>query len=342
MAGPVLRFRTWRRYGACCFFRGYLRRALAAFLLCWPANALAGQEPPAQGPPLRVEVNRVSVGVTVSDARGRFVHDLSRSDFQIFDDGREQGIADFLPVEEPAQVVLLIESGPAVLFFAKGHVLAADRMVASLAPDDRIAILTYSKDPQAVIDFTADKTEARAALRGINFVEGFGELNLFSSVRAVVGLLAGIPGKKTIVLLSTGVDSSPDVDWDSLVAKLETADVRIIAVSLSGDIRKPAKKRKLTAQEKAQRADLKAGFAEGDRSLRELSRATGGRVYFVKKERDFAAAYAEIADLLRHEYSIAFVPPALDGKVHQLRVAVKRNGVRVEHRPAYLAAPPLP
>jgi len=309
-------------------------------VLLFASTRLHGQEPPVQGPPLRVNVNRVSVGVTVSDAHGRFVHDLSRSDFQIFDNGVEQPIADFLSVEEPAQVLLLIEGGPSVLFFAKGHVLAADQMVASLASDDRVAIATYTKGPESVVDFTADKTEARIALRGINFAQGFGELNLFSSVAAAVGSLARIPGKKTIVLLSTGVDTSPDVNWDSLLPQLQTADVRIIAVSLSADIRKPAKKRKLTAKEKTDRAQLQAGFAEGDRSLRQLSQSTGGRVYFVQNEKEFARTYAEIADLLRHEYSLAFVPPALDGMIHELRVEVKRPAVQVEHRPAYLAAAP--
>src|SRR5262249_743159 len=157
-----------------------------------------------------------------------------------------------------------------------------------------------------------NKMEARQALREISFAQGFGELNLFSSVAKAVDLLAAIPGKKTIVLLSTGVDTSPDANWDSLLPKLQTADVRIIAVSLSGDTRPPAKKRKLTAKEKAERAQLQAGFAEGDRSLRQLSQATGGRVYFVQTPQDFAKTYAEIADLVRHEYSLAFVPPALD------------------------------
>lgn len=346
MKGPVLRSRKWRRDGAFGFLRGCGRRwhwgsvGCAAALLLFPADPLAGQEPPVQAPPLRVSVNRVSLGVTVSDGSGRFVHDLKRRDFRIFDDGREQAIADFLPTEEPAQVLLLIESGPAVLFFAKSHVLAAERMVASLAPDDRVAIATYSREPERVMDFTSDKAEARQALRGISFLAGFGELNLFASVAQAIGVLAGIPGKKTIVLLSTGVDTSPGVNWDSLLPQLQTADVRIVAVSLSGDIRKPLKKGKLTAAERVQRAELKAGFAEADRSLRELSQATGGRVYFVKKEQDFAKTYAEIADLLRHEYSVAFVPPALDGKIHELRVEVKRPGVQVEHRPAYLAAAP--
>jgi Ca-activated chloride channel homolog len=299
----------------------------------------AQDEPLQQGPPLKISVNRVSVGVTVSDSNGRFMPDFERSDFQIYDNGAEQPIADFLPVDEPAQVLLLIEGGPSVLFFAKSHVLAADQMVASLAPHDRVAIATYTKGPESVIDFTTDKTEARLALRAISFAQGFGELNLFASVAAAVDALGAYPGKKTIVLLSTGVDTSPDRDWNMLLRKLQIADTRIIAVSLSADIRKPAKKRGLSAEEKAKRKQLAAGFAEGDQSLRNLSQATGGRVYFVRNEKEFAKTYAEIADLLRHEYSLAFVPPMLDGKIHELRVEVNRRGALVEHRPAYLAAP---
>jgi Ca-activated chloride channel homolog len=338
----VLRSEKWTRCRVFCFWRRTRRatRLLAMGLagsLLPAAKPLCPQDVAVQGPVFRANVNRVNVGVTVSDEHGRFVHDLSRSDFRIFDNGIEQPVADFLSVDQPAQVLLLVEGGPSVLFFAKSHVLAADQMVASLAADDRVAIATYTKGPEGVIDFTTDKAEARMALRGISFAQGFGELNLFSSILASVDALARYPGKKAIVLLSTGVDTSPDVNWDALLEKLQTSDVGIIAVSLSADIRKPARKRKLTAKERADRAQLEAGFAEGDRSLSELGKATGGRVYFVSGEKEFAKTYAEIADRLRHEYSLAFVPPALDGQVHSLRVEVKRPRVQVEHRPAYLA-----
>ena len=305
--------------------------------LCCGGGLLAQDVPLSEGPPLKVAVNRVNVGVTVTDAEGRFMHDLKRDDFQVYDDGVQQSIMEFLPVEEPAQVLLLIEGGPSVLFFAKTHVLAADQMVASLAPDDRVAITVYTKSLEGVIDFTTDKAQAQAALNGINFALGFSELNLFASVSRAVDVLSTYTGKKTIVLLSTGVDTSPDVNWEALRFKLQTADVRIIAVSLSADIREPAKKRHLTAKERADRAQLQAGFAEGDRALSELGQSTGGRVYFVQGENGFAKAYAEIADLLRHEYNLFFAPPQLDGEIHKLRVEVNRPDAHVEHRPAYLA-----
>src|SRR5439155_10280918 len=130
------------------------------------------------------------------------------------------------------------------------HTRAADALLTSVATADQVAIATYSRALQMILDFTTDKTAARLALRSIDFHTGFGDLNLFSSISSAMDGLAPLAGKKTIVLLSTGVDTSPDVDWDSLLLKLQTSDVRIVGVSLSGDIRKPAKKRKLSAKEK--------------------------------------------------------------------------------------------
>ena len=111
----------------------------------------------------------------------------------------------------------------------------------------------------------------------------------------------------------------------------------ILAVSLSGDFRKPIKHKKLSTKEKQDRALLKQGFAAADQSLRELSLATGGRVYFPKNEREFERAYAEIAQLVRHEYSLAFTPPARDGQVHMIEVKVNGFARRVDFRQAYLA-----
>src|SRR5258708_33861313 len=131
--------------------------------------------------------------------------------------------------------------------------------------------------------------------------------------------LAPLPGKKAIVLLSTGIDTSPNIEWEPLLAKLETADVRIISVSLAGELRRPNKNRKLTADQKMARAELKKVFAEGDASLREVSSATGGRIFFARNAKEFGKAYAEIAELLRHEYSLAFAPTVFEGKVNGSR-----------------------
>jgi VWFA-related protein len=176
--------------------------------------------------------------VIVTDHSGRFVEGLRREDFRVYDNGIEQPLTGFAAVEEPAQVLFLIESGPAVLFLGKNHVRAADTLINNLSPNDRIAIASYSKDPELLLDFTPDKTMARLALQNLNFMAGFGQLKLSSSLASTIDWLAPFPGKKTVVVLSSGVDTSPPEKWQVIQQKLRTSDVRILAVSLAADFRK--------------------------------------------------------------------------------------------------------
>src|SRR5216683_3663195 len=222
--------------------------------------SLSAAQPQHPAPPIRVTVNRVNVGVTVTDSTGHFVSGLRREDFHVFDNGVEQPITDFLPIEEPAQLVLLIESGPAVYFFGQGHFRAADTLLTSISPADRVAVAAYSNAPQLILGFTPDKAAARFALQNLNFNLGFAELNLSASVAATLDWLAPLAGKKTIVLLSTGVDTSPPENWQIVQQKLQTSDVRILAVSLSGDFRKPLKGKKRSAQNRADRDFVNEGF----------------------------------------------------------------------------------
>jgi Ca-activated chloride channel homolog len=305
--------------------------ALVLFLLC------AGSPTQAQTPPIRVSVNRVNVGVTVTDSTGHFIEGLHREDFQLFDNDAEQPITDFLPIEEPAQLLLLIEAGPAVALFSSSHLRAADTLLTAIAPTDRVAIASYSQSPQLLLGFTPNKAQARATLQNLNFGNGFADLNLSASLAAAIDSLAPLPGKKSIVLLSTGVDTSSVQSWPLIQQKLNTSDVRILAVSLAGDFRKPAKRKKPSAQERNERTQVSEVLGEADKWLRELSHATGGRAYFPQDTKDFEHAYAEIAELIRHEYSLAFAPPTADGRLHSLKLKVKGSAYQVDHRQAYLA-----
>jgi Ca-activated chloride channel family protein len=337
-------------------------------LLLAAAPCSSAQQPSPQPPAsIRVEVNRVNVGVIVTDAQGKFVEGLRQEDFHVFDDGAEQPLTNFAAMNEPAQVVLLLESGPAVYLLEGIHVRAASSLLDGLAPGDRIAIVGYADRLLPVLDFTPDLRTAAAALAGLRFNLGFGELNLASSLVALYDSLASVPGKKTIVLLSTGVDTSPQPSWDALPARLLTGDVRILAVSLGGELRapppsnKPGKRNKQDKKnpppdsvppEKA--AAAAQGFAEADARLSAITAATGGRIFFPKSPRDYPAVYAQIAQLVRHEYSLGFAPPARDGQVHSLEVRIgppsatpdtpaaspapsPHPGYRIDHRRAYLA-----
>jgi len=322
------------------FFRRLQPGLLFPALLCGCSLAGAQENPQQPKQTIHVSVDRVNVGVIVTDHSGHFVEGLHREDFHVFDNGTEQPLTGFAAIEEPAQVLFLIESGPAVLFLGKNHLHSADSLLKSLAVNDRVAIASYSKEPELLLDFTPDKPAVRLALQNLNFTLGFGALNLTSSLASTIDWLESFRGKKTVVVLSTGVDTSPPERWQAIQQRLRTSDVRILAVSLSGDFRKYPRWRKLSPEERENRAFVKQGFAQADQALRQLSEASGGHVYLPKNEKEFDRSYSEIAQLVRHEYSIAFSPPTSNGQLHTIQVKVKRMWCRVDHRRAYLAPGP--
>jgi VWFA-related protein len=309
-----------------------------AVLILGLTLTVAAQEPPPASQPIRVDVARVNVGVIVTDAGGKFVEGLQRRDFRIQDNGTQQPITDFASIEEPAQVLLLIEAGPAVYLLEDTHLFVADTFLSGLSPGDRVAVARYANAPAALLDFTADKGAAQAALEQISFNLGFGDLNLAGSLNTVLGWLEKVPGKKSIVLISTGVDTSPQESITALQSKLRTGDVRILCISMSGPLRNGK------AGSKRQIQQTQQDFAGADANLRDLAAATGGRAYFPENGKAFQDAYRQIAELVRHEYSLAFAPPVADGATHTIQVRVtagensgKSSEYRVDYRQAYRA-----
>jgi Ca-activated chloride channel homolog len=326
--------------------------ALASFYFCIqaiPSRAQSQQSAPPPEGTIRVSVDRVNVGVIVTDAQGHFVEGLRREDFLVFDNLAQQPLTDFFTVEEPAQVLLLIEAGPAVYLLEGGHLQAAYALLNGLSSGDRVAVVKYADAPAAIMDFTADKLAAENALGELRFNLGYGSLNLSSSLSKVLDWLTKVKGKKTVVLLSTGVDTSPSNEWWVLLQQLKTSDVRILSVSLMGELNNPQPNRK-KKNPASNSPPASRQFEEADQLLKGIAEATGGRAYFPKSAKEFSAVYAEIAQLVRHEYSLAFVPAAHDGKIHSIEVRVSSLGranastvnYRVDHRQAYLAPPPDP
>jgi len=329
-----------------------VRRALIFSVVLFQTLSPSAQSQQQQSPPagaIRVRVDRVNVGVIVTDAKGRFLEGLHREDFVALDNGTPQPLTDFAAVEEPAQVLLLIEAGPAVYLLEGGHVQAAYSLLNGLSAGDRVAVVRYAEAPAAIVDFSPDKNAAAQALDGLSFTLGFGSLNLSSSVLTVLDWLTKVNGKKTIVLLSTGLDTSSPNERGALLRQLKTSDVRILAVSLGGELRSPQNnQKKKTSLDHPAPGSMQ--FDEADQLLNEIAEAAGGRAYFPRNAKEFSAVYAEIAQLVRHEYSLAFAPVLRDGKMHSIEVhisppvAANASGYvyHVDHRQAYLAPPPDP
>lgn len=331
--------------------RPFLRRSfycLAAAVCSFGFLSLRvrAQEPSAiPGQTIRLNVDRVNVGVIVADSRGKFVEGLQRENFQVLDNGAPQPISEFASVDTPGQVLLVVEAGPAVYLLQDAHLFVADSLLNNLSPEDRVAIARYTDSAALILNFTTDKRAAQAALDQIQFNLGYGDLNLSASLNTILDWLLPIPGKKTVVLVSTGVDTSPQSTMQSVLARLQTTDVQILAISMGGPLRngREGSKRQIQQAQKT--------LEQADAWLTTLSEATGGRAYFPENAKAFQETYKQIAEIVRHEYGLTFTPPVADGTIHSIDVKVdsgtnspkdKPTDYRVIHRKAYAAPKPAP
>lgn len=341
---------------------GLVARFLLLSLLaptCSPQNL---ENPPTPEVPSLYgpRVQAVLIETSVLDKHGDFVAGLPVASFRVCDDGVAQPILFFSKVEEPAKMLVLLETSPAVYLIHDEHLTAAYALVDSLAADDQVGLMTYNHTSQVVLPFTSEKGALLAALGQIQYALGPGDLDLSDSLSSALDRLRPASDKKVIVLITTGLDSSPPDHWDALVKKLHSEDAVIFSVALGGVLRgEPGKHRKKKKnasapdQSESEAADggkASAAFAKADEALRSLAKITGGRAYFPQSDKDFVPIYHEIAAALRHEYLLG-IAPAHDNQFHQLTVEVldtpsgpaargAKSRYRVFARAGYLAPGP--
>ncbi len=268
----------------------------------------------------------VKIDVSVLDRHADFVGGLAQTSFRVLDDGVEQPILFFAPIEAPAQVLVLLETSPAVYLIRIEHLTAAYALLEGLAPDDQVALVAYAQSPQALLAFTSDKTGFAAALGHVQYTMGMGDLNFFDSLSTVLDWMAPLRGKRAVVLLTTGLDSSPPQRWDALVEKLRAEDVVLFPVALGGSLRQASSKKKKAAKSAPKSAESAEpvnplSFAKADGALVALAKITGGRAYFPESPNEFVPIYRQIAAALRHQYVLG-IAPQHDGKFHSLTIQI--------------------
>lgn len=293
--------------------------ATLAAVVFMPLAATPQNEAPAQ---LSVQVDVVTVPVTVTDAHGEFVRGLQQQNFRLWVDGAERPIEYFAAEEEPAQVLVLVEAGPAVFLLRGEHLNAVAALIDGLGPTDRIAIASYSDAPRLLLDFTTDKRQAAATLGSLGYGLGIAQLNFYDSLASAVSWMGSSGTKRAIVVLTTGLDSSGEARWDRLAAKLQTSNVMILPVALGEELRGPPTHPQKQSTATQQSSDTAGNFAEWDRALEGIAEEAGGHAFFPRSAKDFAEDYRRIASLLRHQYSLGFAAPVRDGEVHNIRVEI--------------------
>jgi VWFA-related protein len=285
---------------------------------------------------ISIQVRVVNVPATVTGRDGQFVGGLRRENFRLLVDGAEQRIEYFGAEKEPGRVLILVETGPAVYLLRREHISAAAILLQGLAPDDMVAVASYSDAPRLLLDFTPDKHRAAAALGELLYGVGMTQLNFYSSLASSVSWAERNGGKCAIVVLTTGLDSSGSGpgSWEPLGERLRQSNVLLLPVALGGELRG-------IQMRPGVRGGEERTFERSDRVLETMAAETGGQVFFPRSQRDFEQAYGRIASLLRNQYSLGFRVPSDDtgGRSHTIQVQVVDESGRVfdgrQAKPSY-------
>jgi Ca-activated chloride channel family protein len=307
----------------------------------------------------------VPVTCSVIGADGVAVRGLRIEDFRVFDEGVQQPLTYFDASTESASVAVVIDASPSVLRESDEMKNAARALVDALSPSDHTAIVDFSAHTYLQLPFSSDwglirKAVARVDARSL--LEDVGGSNIYLAVFLTAReMFAGRTGRKAIVLLTDGQDSGlgltldpktagPRAGWprdqltfDDVARALAAEDIVVFAVSTESrpKIMTPTWVQVHSNQTLLTYAAQGWGIPAYTLYLAELTRRSGGQLYFLREAETLANTFRQIALKIRAEYTLGFSPASNADAAphpgwHQLRVEVIGHGdPTVVHRSSY-------
>jgi VWFA-related protein len=358
------------------------KRLITVVLVCLAAAGVAhpGQDPREQDEPVKLKTDLVTVSASVTDPESRALRSLKQSDFKIFEDGVEQKITHFAATEEPFSLVLLLDISGSTAGDIALMKEAAGNFVEQLRTGEQIGVVVFSRQVSEVSGLKASRPHTEAAVAAIT--PTVGTLNqrytsntgtsFYDALDEAADRLKGVEGRKAVVCMSDGVDSTSRKTFTDVAGPLERGELSVYFLQLNTeqatldglmkprtdptyinlsasqlnryfsqrDPESPMRGLKRDEISPLILREINAGLYEIARSeMKGLAERTGGHVYPVKSLDDLKHVYRQVADDLRSQYSIGYYPlnQARDGRWRQIRVEVARPGAKVRARSGYWA-----
>ena len=293
-----------------------LSRRTALGLICTFAKA--------QQATFSTGVNVVNVLVTVRDKQGLLVKGLAKDDFKIEEDGRNQTIRYFSPqADQPLMLGLLIDvSGSQRTVLAEQRHASQQFLDTVLRPDDRAFLVRFDRRIELLDDFSQLEVDAKD--------NGAHGTALYDAIVSSARGLAGQPGRKALIVLSDGYDTSSSAPLAAAVETSQRADALVYCIRfLDRDVFK------------FQVPAAQGGSPvprEGQKALERIAKETGGTYFDLTASETLQKIYGRIEDELRNQYSLGFTPVKSRSGYRKIRVSVKPKGLTVHARDGYYSA----
>ncbi|MFN2492328.1 MAG: VWA domain-containing protein [Pyrinomonadaceae bacterium] len=351
-----------------------------------PGNsAKPGNDEVDEGDVVRVETQLVSVPAVVTNSAGRPVAGLRAESFMLFENGVQQKITNFATTEAPFEIALLLDTSGSTRADVSLIRQAANAFIDALRPGDRVAIVGFNtaragQTLAAKVDILSGLTDDRKTLRAA--IENLGSSNgtpFYDALERIADEVFSeapreeVRGRRAIVALTDGVDSTSDVDFQTVRLKLTRSGVASYFIQVNtedfvedrllkdcqddGRLSLSAKQLQRYRQVFFPRAKAEdfVDFCQmgsfermqisrdlynlARREMNELAKSSGGRNFLAATLQDARAAFARVATEIGTQYSLGYYPTnkARDGEFRTIRVEVVgvRDKPQVRAREGY-------
>jgi Ca-activated chloride channel family protein len=298
---------------------------------------------------ISVNTSEVLLPVTVRDIGGRFVEGLTQKDFRVFEEGSLQPLSDISLRQVPVDVVLMVDSSSSAVQNLDDFSKAAEGFASHLATDDRVSLIQFDDRVVLLQDWTRSLVQLRRALKRI--VPGMFTRFHDAVVLASKDQKPRPTARHAIIVLTDGIDNGGATSFEVALRTALQSQTTVYVIS-NTEIERGDKERQLavllSGSESAvkfnqvQIEGLRMGLAAleaSERNLRELTTATGGRLYRPKSFQDLETIYTEVANELRHQYGLYYSPlnKTRDGQFRKVRVETSDPSHVVTTRIGYYA-----
>lgn len=273
-----------------------------------------------------MELDVVNVTVTVRDEDGNLVSDLEAADFVVKEDGREQALQVFAPAADPEEreelvlnLGMLFDTSSSMRDNLELSQRSAIRFLDSI-PRARDLILIFFDRDIRISRYSSENQQG--IFERILETESEGYTALYDSIAVYVSRIMGTPGRKVLVIFTDGDDTTSSTSPAEVIQLVRSTSVTIYPIAFSSDRRS------------GRRIEVRARSFLG-----ELAKSSGGKVFRPLAYRELADIYNRILDELNGQYVLGYVSdnPERDGKYRRLEVQLRRDDLRLRHRPGYNA-----
>ena len=261
-------------------------QALFVVLLIVCSVPLLAEEPQTT---IKVDVKLVNVFVTVTDAHGAPVANLTKENFLLKEDGKEQRIAIFSKESAlPLSIALAVDTSLSTRKDLPLELTSARKFAHTIVrPQDGLAVYKFSETVSLMVPFTSDLKKIDA---GIERERNGAATALYDAVYLGSQALSRREGRKVMVVITDGGDTMSQVNYREALRAAQEAEAiiySIIIVPIEAD------------------AGRDTG---GEHALIQISSDTGGKYYYAMSSAQLDDAFQKISDELRTQYLLAYYP----------------------------------